>query len=69
LPGFNKVVGVSEEQRERQRHMELAVRFLVYTRIPYDGTLDDESYIDEGIVGLAERGNSDKDEELIESTF
>jgi Protein of unknown function DUF262 len=66
---FTKVVGVSEEQRERQRHLELAVRFLVYTRIAYDGTLDVEAYIDEGIVTLAERGNSDKDEELIESTF
>jgi len=68
-PAFTKVVDVSAELRERQRHLELAVRFLVYTRIPYDGALDVEAYIDEGIVKLAERGDSAKDEELIESTF
>jgi hypothetical protein len=47
----------------------MAVRFLVYTKIPYDGTLDVEAYIDDGIVTLAQLGDSVKDEELIDSTF
>ncbi len=66
---FNKIMDVSTEQRERQRHLEMAVRFLVYARIPYDGTLDVEAYIDDGIVALAQRGDSAKDENLIDSTF
>lgn len=47
---FLKVVSLSEEQIEKQRHMELAVRFLVHANVPYDGSLDVEEYIDEGIV-------------------
>jgi hypothetical protein len=49
-PPFTEVIDVSAEQREKQRHMELAVRFLVHAQVPYDGTLDVEEYIDEGIV-------------------
>jgi hypothetical protein len=52
-PPFTEVVDVSAEQREKQRHMELAVRFLVHTQVPYDGALDVEEYIDEGIVEIA----------------
>ncbi len=54
---FRKVISVTEDQAERQRHMELAVRFLVHTNIPYDGRLDVEEYIDEGIVTLARAGD------------
>jgi len=54
LPSFRAVLSVTDEQAERQRHMEMAVRFLVHTNIPYDGRLDVEEYIDEGIVTLAQ---------------
>lgn len=50
---FTKVIDVSAEQREKQRHMELAVRFLVHTQVPYDGILDIEEYIDKGIVEIS----------------
>ena len=50
---FQNVISVTEDQIERQRHMELAVRFLVHSCIGYDGTLDVEEYIDEGTVQLA----------------
>lgn len=50
---FTEVIDVSQEQMDKQRHMELATRFLVHTNVPYDGTLDVEEYIDEGIVGLS----------------
>lgn len=55
---FRTVSAVTEDQLERQRHMEFVVRFLVHTYVPYDGTLDVEEYIDEGIVRLATSGDS-----------
>ncbi len=36
-PSFNTVTGINEDQIEKQRHMEFAVRFLVHTFVPYDG--------------------------------
>ncbi len=66
---FRDVVAVTEDQIERQRHMELAVRFLVHTYIPYDGKLDVEEYIDDGIVSLAAASNGTKAKKLIGDTF
>ena len=50
---FNTVLAASEDQLEKQRHMEYACRFLVHTYLPYDGKLDVEEFIDESIVKLA----------------
>jgi hypothetical protein len=66
---FKTVISVTEEQVEKQRHLELAVRFLVHTSVPYDGTLDVEEYIDEGIVRLAAANNGAAAEDLINRTF
>ncbi len=66
---FREVVAVTDDQIERQRHMELAVRFLVHTFVPYDGKLDVEEYIDDGIVSLAAVGNGSKAKKLINDTF
>jgi Protein of unknown function DUF262 len=66
---FRTVVSLTDEQIERQRHMELAVRFLVHTHVPYDGTLDVEEYIDDGVVRLARAGNGSADRDLINDTF
>jgi hypothetical protein len=66
---FQTVVAVTEDQIERQRHMELAVRFLVHTYVAYDGTLDVEEYIDDGIVGLAGASDGTAASELIKGTF
>lgn len=66
---FQKVTGVSPEQAERQRHLEMAVRFLVHTNVPYDGKLDVEEYIDDGIVSLAQVGDHAHAVEQINSTF
>lgn len=68
-PAFNAVTAVSEEQVDKQRHMEMAVRFLVHTKVPYDGRLDVEEYIDEGIVNLAQAGAEAQDSALIDATF
>jgi len=68
-PPFQAVVSVTEDQIEKQRHMELAVRFLVQTYVAYDGTLDVEEYIDEGIIKLAGTSNGVAAEDLINRTF
>jgi hypothetical protein len=39
LPDFREVISVTDDQIERQRHLELATRFLVHNYIPYDGKL------------------------------
>jgi hypothetical protein len=66
---FRDVVNLSSDQAERQKHMEYAARFLVHANVPYDGTLDVEEYIDEGIVKLASEGNTEEAERLLQSTF
>lgn len=66
---FKRVGGLTEDQIERQRHMEYAVRFLVHTYVDYDGKLDVEEYIDDGIVTLAEANESEKARKLIVETF
>jgi hypothetical protein len=66
---FQTVISVNEDQIEKQRHIELAVRFLVHTFVPYDGTLDVEEYIDEGIVDLAGKSNGAAAASLLQRTF
>lgn len=68
-PAFRTVAGLNEDQIERQRHMESAVRFLVHTNVLYDGTLDVEEYVDEGIVQLANGSDGIAAEDLLKRTF
>nr|WP_313036943.1 DUF262 domain-containing protein [Achromobacter ruhlandii] len=66
---FLSLINVSEDQIERQRHMELAVRFLVHSLVGYDGSLDVEEYIDAGIVHLAHVGDTVTDVSLLTQVF
>jgi hypothetical protein len=66
---FRTVISVTEDQIEKQRHMEYAVRFLVHTYVPYDGKLDVEEYIDEGIINLAGASNGAAAKDVINRTF
>jgi hypothetical protein len=66
---FLDVISVTDEQVEKQRHIELAVRFLVHTCVKYDGRLDVEEYIDEGSVTLAKVGDGKRGAALITRTF
>ncbi|MCP1883942.1 hypothetical protein J2R71_007098 [Bradyrhizobium japonicum] len=50
---FLAVIAASDDQIEKQRHMEYVSRFLVHTYVEYDGKLDVEEFIDEGVVQLA----------------
>lgn len=69
LPDFREVISATDDQIERQRHAELATRFLVHSYVPYDGTLDVEEYVDNGIVELAERGPQDEARTCFTDTF
>lgn len=69
LPVFQDVVALGDEQLEKQRHIELAMRFLVHTFIPYDGRLDVEEFIDEGVVQLATTGDNASSFKMISRTF
>lgn len=66
---FKTVVSVSPEQQEKQRHMELAMRFLAHALVPYDGRLDVEEYVDESAVFLAHAGDAAEAVSLINETF
>ncbi|WP_174544805.1 hypothetical protein [Novosphingobium capsulatum] len=68
-PMFQTVVSVSDDQIEKQRHMELAMRFLAHSLVPYDGRLDVEEYIDESSVSLAQAGDAARAVGLINQTF
>lgn len=66
---FLTVLSASEDQLEKQRHMEYAARFLVHTYVNYDGRLDVEEFIDEGIVTLANRGEMQSAGQAFRYTF
>lgn len=69
LPQFQEVSNISEEQKEKQRDMEFAVRFLVLLNIVYDGKLDVEEHIDFGIVELSNSLKPETAYYQIEKTF
>lgn len=66
---FLTVLAASEDQIEKQRHMEYASRFLVHTYVEYDGKLDVEEFIDEGIVTLAAANERQEAASAFNGTF
>lgn len=66
---FLRVLSASPDQIEKQRHTEYASRFLVHTFVPYDGKLDVEEFIDEGIVSLASMNEVSSAEAAFRGTF
>lgn len=66
---FLRVLSASPDQLEKQRHMEYASRFLVHTFVPYDGKLDVEEFIDEGMVSLASQNEVSNAEVAFRGTF
>jgi hypothetical protein len=69
FPPFLTVLSASEDQLEKQRHMEYVSRFLVHTFVDYDGKLDVEEFIDEGVVTLARAGDIVNAEAAFKETF
>jgi hypothetical protein len=68
-PTFLTVLAASEDQLEKQRHMEYASRFLVHTYLPYNEKLDVEEFIDEGIVTLATANETQQAATTFGATF
>jgi len=66
---FLNVLNASEDQKEKQKHMEYATRFLVHTYVPYDGKLDVEEFIDEGIVAPATANETQQPGDTFRTTF
>jgi Protein of unknown function DUF262 len=66
---FRLVTGITEDQEQKQRHIELAMRFLVHTFVKYDGKLDVEEYIYEGAIELARNGDIARDTSNLMQTF
>lgn len=66
---YSAVLSATEDQIERQRHVEYATRFLVQTFVPYDGRLDVEEYIDNGIVALAMSNQEGLAQSCFDKTF
>jgi hypothetical protein len=53
-PNFSRLLQITEDQRDNQRDLEYLSRLLVYEYVEYDGRLDVEEYIDNGIIKIAE---------------
>lgn len=66
---FLTVINATEEQREKQRHFEYACRFLVHAFVQYDGNLDVEEFIDDGMQKLAEQNTPNEQLEVFTGTF
>lgn len=66
---FKRVLAASDDQIEKQKHMEYATRFLVHTYVPYDGKLDVEEFVDEGIVTLATANETQQAGATFSTTF
>lgn len=66
---FRSVIAIGEDQVEKQRHLELAMRFLVHSGVHYDGRLDVEEFVDESIVSLATVGDEVSASTLMSRTF
>lgn len=52
-PFFRSVADISENEKKQQRYMELVLRYFVTKLIPYNGKLDVNEYLDEGMGSLA----------------
>ncbi len=66
---FLAVVSMNEDQLEKQRAMEYVSRFMVHLKIPYDGRLDVEEYVNRGMVQISQDGLSDGDRTAFSETF
>lgn len=66
---FLAVVGVNEEQKEKQKHLEYLCRFFSHTFIPYNGDLDVEEFVDESMQVLAKQNETLNAEAVFNWTF
>ena len=70
-PAFAATAPLTDTARKQQKHLELALRYLAYRRIPYQTGLDVNDYLDEAARSLARMAATEcTDEEAhFEATF
>jgi Protein of unknown function DUF262 len=68
-PPFRTTLAASDDQIEKQRHMEYVSRFLVHTYVPYERKLDVEEFINEGVVALATANETQQAGATFNATF
>lgn len=68
---FMDTLSITTNAEQQQKNIELALRFFVVKKMPYQGKLDVNEYLDEGAVYLATNHEIDFQEErgLFERTF
>ncbi len=66
---FRSAIGLTDEQEERQKHLEYLCRFLSHVYVPYDNKLDVEEYIDEGMQVLAASAETAEARACFDFTF
>ncbi len=66
---FLNVVSATEGQIEKQKDMEYVSRFLVHTHVDYTSNLDVEEFIDEGVISLANVGETEAAGDTFRHTF
>lgn len=60
---FTNTTSQTETAKERQSHVELALRFLAFRNVPYQAGLDVHEYLDGVVVKLAPNAEIDRNEE------
>ncbi|QXL84495.1 DUF262 domain-containing protein [Comamonas sp. NLF-1-9] len=68
-PAFRTAISLTDEQEERQKHLEYLCRFLCHVYVPYDDKLDVEEYVDEGMQTLAVEAEVVESRACFEFTF
>lgn len=66
---FINICSISEDQQEKQKHLEMATRFLVMVFCDYDGKLDVDDYLNDGIATLLGDGNMHEKVQCMTQTF
>ncbi|MCX7207492.1 MAG: DUF262 domain-containing protein [Proteobacteria bacterium] len=66
---FLAVISATDDQMDRQKHLEFASRFLTHTFFNYDGKKDVEDHINDGMQFLASNNSLSTQTEVFEWTF
>ncbi len=66
---FKSVIEVNEDAKDKQKDMEYISRFLAYSWINYDGTLDIEEYVDDSLGKIISGVDRVKIRKHFEATF
>lgn len=68
-PTFIDICSISEDQKEKQKHLEMATRFLVMVFCDYDGKLDVDDYLNDGIATILGEKNIREKVQCMTRTF